>query len=130
MRIQHFTLAGPLARRAPPPHAKERSLLVSSIANGLLKALKTVYCFLSFLHVSFFRNITGIIFSVISECIKRFFVPEMEVTEIIWAKVLRLCQLSNYGFFKSRGPSLWFSFLPDSKKGKNVLKLGPKKYVF
>ena len=63
IRVQHFTLAGPVARRAPPPHAKERSLLASSIANGLFKAFKTVYCMLSFLHVSFFRNITGIIFS-------------------------------------------------------------------
>ncbi len=48
IRVQHFTLAGPVARTAPPPHAKERSLLVSSIANSVFKASKTVYCKLSF----------------------------------------------------------------------------------
>ncbi len=41
IRIQHFTLTGPLARRAPPPHAKERSLLVSSVAKSVFKGSPT-----------------------------------------------------------------------------------------
>ncbi len=110
----------------------EKKLKLKISCQTPFKASKTVYCILSFLHV-FLKKTLPVLFSpiFISECIKRFFVPEMEVTEIILAKVLRLCQLSNHshGFFKSRGPSLWFSFLRDSKKGKNVLKLGPKKYV-
>jgi hypothetical protein len=134
MRVQQgtaFYTCRSGGEEGPSTSRQGRSLLVSSIANSLFKALKTVYCMLSFLHL--FLETLPVLFSPIfmSECIKIFFVPEMEVTEIILAKVLRLCQLSNHshGFFKSRGPSLWFSFLPHSKKGKNVLKLGPKKYV-
>ncbi len=62
MRIQHFKLAGPLARRVLPPHVKERSLLVSAVAKSVLKAFKN--CMLSFFCMSLQKKIiAGIIFS-------------------------------------------------------------------
>jgi hypothetical protein len=54
---------------------------------------------------------------VVQKIRKVWFLPEMEVTEIILAKILGLCQLSSHirGFFsrlyifKSIGPFLWIS---------------------